>query len=373
MSDNLPAIQEQGHQPTPFQRPGLQHHALNAGAVAIESERAIAEAQGQLTLAKRFPRSVTAAISDFLEACNSPAFAATAFYSVPNRGSGPSIRLAEEAARCYGNFVYGHRELSRSEGKSEIEVYAWDMEKNNRSSRQITVMHVRDTRNGPQKLTDQADIDNKIANVASKQMRGRILALMPKHMIAAGVEACKLTLAGGGEKPISERILAMTKAFGKFGVNQTHLAAYLGHGVDDTTVDELADLMGIYNAIKEGAKASDYFKLNADGEDAAATTAAAIANRAKAGAAAAKAEPAAAKAAPEAAAKPAATKAKPAQEPAPAPKTEAPSAQQEGNSTQSERNPVKAEGGESQDKPSNGVTAAPPAQASSGPADDDVF
>ena len=283
--ETLPATQEQ-----PFGRMIAAHGGLNAGAVAIEQERAIAEAQGQLTLAKKFPRSVTAAITEFMEACNSPDFAATAFYSVPNRGSGPSIRLAEEAARCYGNFVYGHRELSRSEGKSEIEVYAWDMEKNNRSSRQITVMHVRDTQNGPRKLTDQADIDNRIANVASKQMRGRILALMPKHMIAAGVAAAKRTLAGGGEKPISERLIAMSQAFAKFGVNNEMLAAHLGHTVDNTTVDELADLMGIYNAIREGAKASDYFGAadKADKADTNASTAAAITQQAKA---AAKPEP----------------------------------------------------------------------------------
>ena len=280
--EKLPATQEQ-----PFGRMLAAHSGMNAGAVAIEQERAIAEAQGQLTLAKKFPRSVTAAITEFMEACNSPDFAATAFYSVPNRGSGPSIRLAEEAARCYGNFVYGHRELSRSEGKSEIEVYAWDMEKNNRSSRQITVMHVMDTKNGPRKLTDQADIDNKIANVASKQMRGRILALMPKHMIAAGVAAAKRTLAGNGEKPISERLIAMAQAFGKFGVNNEMLVAHLGHPVDNTTVDELADLMGIYNAIREGAKASDYFGQAAEKQEANASTAAAIASQAKQASAAA--------------------------------------------------------------------------------------
>lgn len=277
MSDNLPAVQEQ---PAFARLPAPHNHGLNAGAVAIEQERAIAEAQGQLTLAKKFPRSVTAAITEFLEACNSPAFASTAFYSVPNRGSGPSIRLAEEAARCYGNFVYGHRELSRSEGKSEIEVYAWDMEKNNRSSRQITVMHVMDTKNGPRKLTDQADIDNKIANVASKQMRGRILALMPKHMIAAGVEAAKRTLAGNGERPISERLIAMAAAFGKFGVNNEMLERYLGHPVDNTTIDELADLMGIFNAIKEGAKASDFFG-QAEKQEATAATAASLTSTAK--------------------------------------------------------------------------------------------
>lgn len=352
--ETLPATTEQ-----PFSRMLAAQGGLNAGAVAIEQERAIAEAQGQLTLAKKFPRSVTAAITEFLEACNSPDFAATAFYSVPNRGSGPSIRLAEEAARCYGNFVYGHRELSRSEGKSEIEVYAWDMEKNNRSSRQITVMHVMDTKNGPRKLIDQADIDNKIANVASKQMRGRILALMPKHMIAAGVAAAKRTLAGNGEKPISERLIAMAQAFGRFGVNNEMLVAHLGHPVDNTTVDELADLMGIYNAIKEGAKASDYFGQAqvAEKQDANATTAAAISAQAKQ----ATEKAAAAKSAQE----PAATQSKPARRnTAQAESTAAkePPAEEPKNEPE-----AKAE----QNQPAE--PAAKPAAQEQQPVDDDVF
>lgn len=357
MSENLPSVQDQHHQPAPFQRQGLPGHNVNQGAVAIESERAIAEAQGKLTLAKKFPRSMTAAISDFLEACNSPAFAATAFYSVPNRGSGPSIRFAEEAARCYGNFVYGHRELSRGDGKSEIVVYAWDMEKNNESPRQITVMHILDTKNGPKKLVDQADIDNKIANVASKQMRGRILALMPKHMIAAGIEACKRTLAGGGEKPISERILGMSQAFGRFGVNTAHLEAYLGHKVDDTTIDELADLMGIYNAIKDGAKASEYFKLNTEGEDASASTAATITQRAKAGTeAAAKAKPAA-------------------QAAAATPKTSAPAAQEKSKNPEQDSKTVKSQAAESVEKqpPQVAESSGSPAPETGTEQEDDVF
>ena len=260
--------------------PAIAAHGANIGAIAIEQERAIAEAQGQLTLAKKFPRSISAAMTEFLETCKSGDFAKTAFYAVPNRGSGPSIRFAEEAARCYGNFQYGHRELSRTEGRSEIEVFAWDMQNNNYSKRQITVLHVVDTKQGPRKLIDQTDIDNKIANVASKQMRGRILALLPKHMIAAGQEACKLTLAGGNDKPVSERIVAMAAAFAKFGVTNEMLAKHLKHPVDQTTVDELADLVGIFNAIREGARASDYFgdTEKQDGTDA---TAAALTNLAK--------------------------------------------------------------------------------------------
>lgn len=266
----------------------------NVGAIAIEQERAVAEAQGQLILAKKFPRSMSQATAELMDACKSPDFAATAFYSVPNRGSGPSIRFAEEVARVYGNFQYGHRELSRTEGKSEIEVFAWDMEKNNHSRRQITVLHVVDTKQGPKKLIDQADIDNRIANVASKQMRGRIMALVPKHLVALGIAECKKTLAGDNDEPISARVTRMTNAFAtKFGVNAAQLAAYLGHSLDDVTIDELADLMGVFNALKEGAKPAEYFNRGEDAE--AAKTTSATADAIKATAAAATTKPAAEK------------------------------------------------------------------------------
>lgn len=256
--------------------------AVNAGAVAIEQERAIAEAQGQLIMAKRFPRDLNAAHAELMVACSYQSFAAAAFYSVPNRGSGPSIRFAEEVARVYGNFEFGHRELSRSEGKSEVEVYAWDKEKNNLSKRQITVMHVQDSRNGPKKLTDQADIDNKIANVASKQVRGRILALLPKWLVEDAIQKCKDTIDGNTSEPMEVRLRKMQQAFAKFGVTAEHLERYLGHPLDKTLSDELADLIGIFNALKDGTPASDFFGA-VDAEIKTDATAAALAQAAQAG------------------------------------------------------------------------------------------
>lgn len=303
----------------------------NIGAVAIETERAVAEIKGQLFLAKQFPRDLHRAREEFLESCASLAFAQKAFYSVPNRGAGPSIRFAEEAARCYGNFDYGHRELSRGDGKSEIEVFAWDKEKNNYSKRQITVEHIRDTKNGPQPLRDQADIDNRIANVASKQMRGRILALLPKALIAEGEQVAKNTLASGGtEKTIAQRVSGMTTFFAKHGVTVTILETYLGHKLDITTADELTDLVGIANAIKEGAKPSDYFNASqtaAQEERGAAIMGVAAANQDKPAeaekpAAAKPAEKAPAKATAKSAEKTAAKSATPAPQPEPEPQPE---------------------------------------------------
>lgn len=261
MNQHLITEQETEH---PFLQPQRTAVGTNVGAVAIEQERAIAEAQGQLILAKRFPRDLNAAYAELMTACKSKAFAEAAFYSVPNRGTGPSIRFAEEVARCYGNVEYGHRELSRTNGKSEVEVYAWDKEKNNYSRRQITVMHIVDTKQGPKPCRDQADIDNKIANVASKQMRGRILALMPKWLVEEAIQACKATIAGTNDEPIEARVRKMTQAFAKYGVTTEHLERYIGHSLEHTLLDELVDLTGVYNALREGAKASDYFDAPKD-------------------------------------------------------------------------------------------------------------
>lgn len=235
--------------------------AANVGSIAIEQERAIAEAQGKLILAKKFPRDENQAFTLLMRACSSKAFADTAFYTVPNRGTGPSIRMAEEIARCYGNFKFGHRELSRTEGKSEIEVWAWDMERNIESTRQITVLHIQDSKDGAKPLRNQNDIDGRIANVASKQMRGRILALLPKWLVAEAIEACRNTLKGDTTVSMEDRILRLQKAFMRLEVTNGHIERYLGHPLKDILPEELVDLQGVYNAIKEGAPASEYFDI----------------------------------------------------------------------------------------------------------------
>ena len=276
---------------------------VNAGAVSIEIERAIAEAQGQLIMAKRFPRDLTSANTELMDSCKIRGMAEVAFYSIPQGGqkvTGPSIRLAEEIARVYGNFEYGHRELSRVEagpgakdfGRSEIEVYAWDKQTNNRTIRQITVLHVLDTKDGPRKLRDQKDIDNKIANVASKQTRGRILQMMPKWMVEGAIAECRKTLAGDNSEPVSVRVRKMAGAFAALGVTTEHLEKYLGHPLDATLPDEIADLMGVYTAIKEGTAPSEFFGGD-DDHQSADKAGASLAETAKAGAATAKATKAA--------------------------------------------------------------------------------
>lgn len=250
------------------------NNALNAGAVEVESKRAVAEALAQVRLAQIVGRDLNAIYAEVMEACSVPAMAEVAFYELPQGGqkvSGPSIKLIEQIASAMGHFEWGHRELSRTEttpegfGRSEIEVFVWDKLKNNRSIRQITIIHARDSSKGAQPLRYQRDIDNHIANIAAKQMRGRLQALLPKWLVEAAIQRCRDTLAGTSPTTISERVRKMITTFGNYGVKPEMLAAYLEvKSLENVTIDQLTSLHGVYQAIKEGARVSDYFKEAAE-------------------------------------------------------------------------------------------------------------
>lgn len=134
---------------------------INQGTVAIEASRAIAEAQGKLVIAKRFPRDEIEAYNKVAQACQRKGIAEKAFYSYNRGGStvtGPTIRFAEELARCWGNIDYGIKELSQDVGKSEMQAYAWDLETNAMSVQNFTNPHVREVGGKAKTLTSQRDI-----------------------------------------------------------------------------------------------------------------------------------------------------------------------------------------------------------------------
>lgn len=243
---------------------------INEGTVTIESSRAVAEAQGKLVIAKNFPRDEFEAYAKAMEACKRKSLAEKATYSYPRSGStisGPSIRLAEELARCWGNIDFGVKELSQKEGESEMQAYCWDMETNTISSQTFVVPHVMDTSRGPKKLTTHRDIYENNANMAGRRLRARILAVLPPDLVEAAVNECKKTLAGNNEIPLSDRIKKMAVAFEKFGVKTDVIEKRLERKLETMTADDLAEYIGIYNSLKDGnTSVSDWFdvKLNSD-------------------------------------------------------------------------------------------------------------
>ena len=266
MENNEIIVQEQQTPNMPNMNNGVmaQLDNINQGTVAIEASRAIAEAQGKLVIAKRFPRDEVQAYNRVAQACQRKGIAEKAFYSY-NRGggtvSGPTIRFAEELARCWGNIDYGIKELSQDEGKSEMQAYAWDLETNAQSVQNFTNPHIREVGGKAKILTSQRDIYEINANMGARRLRSRILAILPTDLVDMAINECKKTLAGNNDEPLIDRVKKMIVAFGKIGVTQEQIEKRLGRKVDTMTIDDFTDYIGIYNAIKQGeSKIAEWFE-----------------------------------------------------------------------------------------------------------------
>ena len=243
---------------------------INQGTVAIEASRAIAEAQGKLVIAKRFPRNEVEAYAKAMEACQRPTMAAKAFYSFPRGGQtveGPTIRFAEELARCWGNIDYGIKELSQDDGKSEMQAYAWDLETNAQSVQNFTNPHQREKSDRKtrttvmENLTSQRDIYENNANMATRRLRSRILAILPSWFVEDAIVECKKTLAGQNDVPLIDRVKKMVVQFAKLGVTQEQIEKRLKRKIDTMNADDFTTFIGIYNAIKQGeSKIADWFE-----------------------------------------------------------------------------------------------------------------
>lgn len=264
-TENLPAPSEQTPAPMPNmpQAAAIPADQINQGTVLIESSRAIAEAQGKLIIAKRFPRDEITAYAKAIEACRRPAMAEKAFYSFP-RGretvEGPTIRFAEELARCWGNIDYGIKELSQDDGKSEMQAYAWDLETNAQSVQNFTNPHQREVKGKMVALTSQRDIYENNANMATRRLRARILAILPSWFVDDCIAECKKTLAGQNDAPLIDRVKKMVVQFSKYGVTQEMVERRLKRKIDTMTADDFVEYTGIFNAIKNGeSRTSEWF------------------------------------------------------------------------------------------------------------------
>ena len=171
----------------------------NAGAalVAVEQERAIAEVQAAIILAKKFPRNPIEAMDRITTACQRPSLAEQALYSYARGGSeitGPSIRLAEAIAQNWANLQFGVKELEQRNGESTVQAYAWDMETNVKQEKTFQVKHERYTKKGKYALEDPRDIYEMTANQGARRLRACILGIIPGDVIDAAVSQCEQTL-----------------------------------------------------------------------------------------------------------------------------------------------------------------------------------
>jgi hypothetical protein len=229
----------------------------------VQSDRAVAEVQGAMTIAKRFPRDQNQSFARIIQSCKRKTLAESACYVYPRGGakvSGPSIRLAEVLAREWGNLEYGIVELEQRRGESTVLAYAHDLETNTRCSKVFAVKHERRARGGTTFLDDPRDIYEMVANQGARRMRACILAIVPGDIVEAAVEQCDKTLATENGEPLADRVRKMVSGFTEVGVTSEELEARLGHKIAATDAHEIVTLGKIYRSLTDGmSKKADWF------------------------------------------------------------------------------------------------------------------
>ncbi|MCF0171801.1 MAG: hypothetical protein HUJ87_15005 [Fusobacterium varium] len=242
---------------------GIQKENLELG---IEN-RILEEVKAAIFLAKQFPRDEIEAEDNILKQCKRKNFAEAALYSFP-RGNelveGVTIRFAEALARAWGNIQYSVIELETESGVSTMLAYAWDCEKNIKSTRQFDVALVRDTKSGSYLVKTMRDQYEVKASYAARFLRGCILNLIPNYIVENAIEVVKKTMLEDEETLSIEEKRMKTVEFMnlKLQVTKEDLEEILNCEYNSWTENHIINLRLIYNGIKEGQlKLSDLKNL----------------------------------------------------------------------------------------------------------------
>lgn len=229
---------------------------------AVEQARAVAEVAAAVRVAQDNPRNRDRALGEMQDSCGRLALANRAFYSVPNRGNGPSVHLARELARIWGNIRYGVRELSRNDetGMSEIRAFAVDLETNVESTRTFQVPHERMVKRQRTKLIDLGDVYLNNQNIGARAVRECIFTVLPTWFTEEAQDRCHRTLQEGEGKPLATRITEMVAAFRNFDVTEQQLEDRLGRKRGQWDAGTVAQATVIYTSLQRGeTKVADEF------------------------------------------------------------------------------------------------------------------
>jgi hypothetical protein len=226
-------------------------------ATAVEQARAVAEVQAAIVVAQQCPRDLVKAREQMLESCAQKGLAERAFFRYSRGGgqiTGPSVHLARELARCFGNVQYGLSELRRDDehGQSEMQAWAWDVETNTRASTTFIVPHGRDTQKGRKALTDLRDIYENNANNGARRLREQIFAVIPTWFTEEAKSRCQRTIEDGGGVPLPQRVSRAIDLFSEMGISEQQLETRVGRPTGKWDARDVAQLTVVYTSLQRG-------------------------------------------------------------------------------------------------------------------------
>ena len=247
----------------------------NQALVEIEQQRAMAEVQSAIVLAKKFPRNQREALDKILLACQRPGLAEQSLYSYARGGTeitGPSIRLAEAIAQNWGNLQFGIKELDQRAGESTVEAFCWDMESNVRQVKAFQVKHERYTKKGSYALSDPRDIYETVANQGARRLRACILGIIPGDIIDEATAQCEQTMKAKADTS-PEALKKLVDAFVPYKITKEQIEKRIQRRLDAITPAQLIQLRKVFNSLKDGMSTpAEWFDVVPEaGSDASAT------------------------------------------------------------------------------------------------------
>jgi hypothetical protein len=221
-----------------------------------------AEIDIQISTAHRFPRSVTKARADAMAmACADQSTAAGTFYRLKRRNSeggdtsieGPSVRMAEIWASCWGNFRCGARVIDIGERFVVAQGVAHDLQSNNCASVEV---QRRITNKRGQRYSD--DMIGVTANAAcSIALRNAILRVIPRVFVEQVLAKAREVAIGATKSLADVRTQVLGRAQ-KMGISAAQVFLYCEKaGADDLSIEDLHDVNGALNAIRDGEATVD--------------------------------------------------------------------------------------------------------------------
>ncbi|MFH1572430.1 MAG: hypothetical protein ABIG68_00510, partial [Acidobacteriota bacterium] len=213
------------------------------------------EIKAAITVALRFPRNEDRAFEKLMRSCRRPAFAEDASYSFPRAGvkiTGPSIYLAREAARVWGNIRHGLNIVADDEETRTIEAWAWDLETNTKVYAQDTFKKLIYRKQGGWIIPDERDLRELTNRRGAILKRNCILEIVPTDLIDDAQNMAVQTSQKGAEADPEEARKKVIMGFSSLNVTPEMLEQKLGHPLAQCSPSEIAELRQIYKSIADG-------------------------------------------------------------------------------------------------------------------------
>lgn len=250
--------------------PAYEEGAETSSVAAAAQARASVESRYLMAL--RNPRSIDQARAELLKACKRPTFAAGAMWSKPTGGkvlTGPSIRFAEEALRCFRNVLVETPVVHDSDRRRVVRVLVTDLEANlsfaldlaltktveRRSAKGRVVVSERPNSDGEVVYLVEATEDElavKQAAQVSKAIRTLGLRLLPGDVVEEALAQVRDTAKDQDAKDPDAAKKRIVDAFFDLGVSPADLERFLGHGLAMVQPASLQRLRLAFTALRDG-------------------------------------------------------------------------------------------------------------------------